>query len=172
MSAGDVFLMVVRWLHHVAAVVWVGGSIFYLLVLRPAARKEPGAGTLQRRVGLEFQAVVDTAIFVLVITGGVLAFDKLTSKYVGAAYFSVLGIKIALSAWMFILAHSRLRGRHALLQRAEGRAIGGDAQAPGSLQRFLAAMAWANLIAILGIIVFLLSDLLRALYEGALKDAL
>ena len=36
MTGGDLFLVVVRWIHVVAAAAWVGGSIFYLFVLRPA----------------------------------------------------------------------------------------------------------------------------------------
>lgn len=144
---------------------WVGGSVFYFLVLRPAARREgSGAAALQRRVGVEFGALVDTSIIVLVLTGAILGFDRLaaaSSRYVGAPYITVLVLKVLLSLWMFALAHSRLRSRRALFQENSGKP-------PTLAQRISRGLTWTNLIAILGVVVFLLSDLLRALFEMAL----
>ena len=164
MTASEMFLLAVRWLHLLAALAWVGGSVFYLLVLRPAIRREnsPAATVLQRHVGLEFGALVDTSIVVLVLTGAILGFDRLTSRYVGVAYFSVLGLKVALSLWMFSLAHSRLRGRRELFQETGG-------TSPTITQRIARGLTWTNLVAILGVVVFLLSDLLRALFELAIR---
>ena len=69
-SVSDVFLLVVRWVHLVSAAAWIGGSLFYLLVLRPALRRSPessgGVGVL---AASEFRALVDTSIFVLLATG-------------------------------------------------------------------------------------------------------
>lgn len=164
MTAGEVFLLAVRWLHLMAAALWVGGSAFYLLVLRPTARIEGAAGeAVQRRAGQEFRAAVDTAILVLVLTGGVLAFDRLTEPSTSVTYVVVLSLKVALSLWMFFLAHSRLRGRRPLLGEAapEGRC--------GGLSAALRALTWTNLVVVLGVAVFLLSDLLRALVELALR---
>ena len=39
MGVLDWILLVIRWAHAVAAVAWVGGGIFYLMVLRPALRR-------------------------------------------------------------------------------------------------------------------------------------
>jgi uncharacterized membrane protein len=166
MTVGEVFLLVVRWLHLLAAVVWVGGSIFYLLVLRPAARAEGAAGdAVQRRAGQEFRAAVDTAILVLVLTGAVLAFDRLTTPRIGAGYVWVLAAKTVLSLWMFFLAHSRLRGRRPLMAEAD------PTQPPmGWRARVGRALAWTNLVAVLGVAVFVLSDLLRALFELTLRQ--
>ena len=166
MTVGEAFLLVVRWLHLLAAVVWVGGSIFYLLVLRPAARAEGAAGdAVQRRAGQEFRAAVDTAILVLVLTGAVLAFDRLTTPRIGAWYVGVLAAKAALSLWMFSLAHSRLRG---------GRPLTAEAASPARPAPWWAragrALAWTNLVAVLGVVVFVLSDLLRALFEITLRQ--
>ncbi|MSP79058.1 MAG: hypothetical protein EXR67_05855 [Dehalococcoidia bacterium] len=165
MTASEVFLLIVRWLHILAALAWVGGSLFYFLVLRPALRKEGGGATstlLQRRVGAEFGAVVDTCIIVLVLTGAILGVDRLSSRFAGVPYFTVLTLKVAFSLWMFALAHSRLRGRRELFAEPAG-------TAPTAMQRIVRGLTWTNLIAILGVVVFLLSDLLRALFELALQ---
>ena len=41
MSLNDVLFLVMRWLHNIAAVAWVGGGIYYLLILRPRLRRSP-----------------------------------------------------------------------------------------------------------------------------------
>ncbi|MCH8186469.1 MAG: hypothetical protein IH862_10255 [Chloroflexi bacterium] len=165
MSVGDVFLLVVRWLHLVSAAAWVGGSLFYLLVLRPALRRSPEpSGWLNAAAASEFRALVDTSILVLLTTGIILTLNRLTPGVVGTPYVLTLGVKIALSVWMFILALGRRR-RTALLDAYR--------QAPepttSRLQGLVRAVSGYNTIVILGIVVFLLSDLLKVLFEIALS---
>ena len=115
MSAGDVFLLVVRWLHLISAAAWVGGSLFYLLVLRPAMRRSPEpSGWLNEAAASDFRALVDTSILVLLTTGVILTLNRLTPGVVGAPYVVTLAVKIAMSVWMFALAKGRRR-RTALL---------------------------------------------------------
>jgi uncharacterized membrane protein len=167
MSPGDVFLLAVRWLHVLAAVAWVGGSLFYLLALRPALRK--GGQELRPvndLVGMEFRAVVDTCVVLLVLTGVVLAFGRLTSPATGIPYVATLGVKVVLALWMFALAWGRRRARQPAFEALVPRPEGG-ATAPARV-RLARALTGANLIAILGVAVFLLSELLRALFENSL----
>lgn len=164
MGVGDVFLLVVRWLHLLSAAAWVGGSLFYLLVLRPALRRSPqSSGGLNAAAASEFRALVDTCIFVLLATGVILTFNRLTPGVVGVPYVVTLGIKIALSVWMFLLALGRRR-RTALLDAYR------EAPSPVSTRSEKVARAFSgyNTIVILGIVVFLLSDLLKVLFELAL----
>ena len=81
MSPGDVFILAVRWIHTIAGVAWLGGSLFYLFVLKPASKKGGGDTASNSAVAREFRSVVDTAVMILIITGVVLAFDRLTSKF-------------------------------------------------------------------------------------------
>ena len=163
MSPGDIFILGVRWIHTLAGVTWVGGSLFYLLVFRPVLRKYSSCLDSTMSVANRFRAVVDTAVVVLIITGVVLAFDRLTSKYTDVSYVSVLGVKAALSLWMFWLAGVIQKRRHFRVNRPTASE---QNLATGLTNRVFAS---ANLIAIIGIIVFLLSDLLQALFEDALK---
>jgi putative copper export protein len=107
--------------------------------------------------------LVDTCIFVLLTTGIILTFNRLNSGIAGPPYGVTLGIKIALSVWMFIMARSRIR-RTALLNLYR------ELQTPAAtrLQKMLRLVSGYNSILILGLIVFLLSDLLKVLFELAI----
>ena len=164
MNTGDLFLVVVRWLHLVAGAAWVGGGLFYLLVLRPALRRSPDSSRLLSAAAAEFRAVVDTAILVLLVTGVILTVNRLTPGVAGVPYVATLGVKIALSVLMFGLALSR-RKRPPMLE--------GQPQQdprPSRLAKVLRTVSGYNALVILGVIVFLVSDLLKTLYEVALQQ--
>ena len=163
MSLSEAFLLIVRWLHLVSAAAWVGGSIFYLVVLRPAQRRSPNASSVLRGAATEFRALVDTCVYVLIATGIILTLNRLTPGVVGAPYVIALGAKIALSVWMFTLAWSR--------RRTPGSDAPRSAEAPAEtrLSKTLRAVSGYNALVILGLIVFLISDLLKVLYEMALR---
>lgn len=165
MTGGDLFLVVVRWIHLVASAAWVGGSIFYLFVLRPALRRSPEAGCrINEGTAAEFRVLVDTCIFVILATGIILTFNRLNIGVTGPSYGIVLGVKVALSVWMFILARGRRR-RTALLDMYRQ-----NPDPPsGAFRKILRALSGYNTIVILGVIVFLLADLLNTLYEVAIR---
>ena len=165
MSLSEAFLLIVRWLHLVSAAAWVGGSIFYLIVLRPALRRRPEASRLtSAAAATEFRALVDTCVYVLIATGVILTLHRLTPGVVGVPYVAVLGAKIALSIWMFVLAWSRRR-RTSVMEAFR------EEEAPSATRigKLLRAVSGYNTLIILGLIVFLLSDLLKTLYELALR---
>ena len=165
MTAGDAFLVAVRWIHLVASAAWVGGGIFYLFVLRPAVRRFPQEGRkINEATAAEFRVLVDTCIFVILVTGIIMTFNRLTDEVVGPPYVIVLAIKVALSVWMFILA----RGRRRRVILAD---LNRQNSAPpmGMFQKIVRAISGYNTIVILGVIVFLMADLLKTLYEIAMR---
>lgn len=117
---------------------------------------------LSAALGVEFRTVVVTSIVVLVATGAILAFDRLTE--VEPPYAATLGVKVVLSLWMFALV--RDRRRHArTLDALEPRSA-----PPTTLRgKIIAAVSGYNTLVILGVLIFFLSDLLRALYEIELR---
>ncbi|MDP7619038.1 MAG: hypothetical protein QF652_02155 [Dehalococcoidia bacterium] len=99
-------VILTRWVHLVATVVWVGGNLFFLFVLRPALRSARDAPPeLSRLVGTRFKEAVDLSMWVLVITGGVLIYDRLTDR-IEAPYLVTLTVKLTLSTVMFLVAMS------------------------------------------------------------------
>lgn len=64
--------LLARWLHVVAAMVWLGGMLFLALVLVPALRRledPPLRARLIHEVGLRFRTVGWIAVGVLAVTG-------------------------------------------------------------------------------------------------------
>ena len=69
----------------------------------------------------------------------------------------MLTLKVALSAWMFFIAIRRRR-----------RIADAVAVQPGRLRAIAAALGHVNTVVILGVVVFLLSDVLRYIVEQEL----
>ena len=165
MNFGDTFLLIVRWLHLISAAAWVGGGLFYLIVLRPALRKSPDASRMiNAAAASEFRALVDTCIFVLLATGVILTVNRLMPSVVGAPYVIALGLKIVLSLGMFVLAWGRRR-RTPLME-----AYREEPASEGRFARISRVVSGYNALVILGLIVFLLSDLLKVLFEIAISS--
>ena len=164
LSCGDLFLSAVRWIHIIASAAWVGGGLFYLLILRPAVRKSgESGGRVNALAAAEFRTLVDICFFLLLVTGISMTFDRLSGGIVGAQYVALLGIKAALSVLMFVLA--RRRARNALIERYRDR----PPPPAGKLAKALRTVSGYNLVILLGLTIILIADLLNALYESALR---
>ena len=160
MSFPDVLLLIIRWLHALAAVAWVGGGVFYLLIVRPSLRTSPDDGPEGvRRLGEQFRHLVNTSIAVLLVTGVVLTLSRLTSDYAGIPYIVVLTVKIVLAVYMFYLVRF-------LRPRTYPAEAGVTTK---GVQRFMSLFTGATAVLVLGVIAFLLADILRALIEKGIE---
>jgi putative copper export protein len=96
-------LVVLRFIHVVAAALWVGGGIVVL-----AARRAPGVGLLDgvpsAVLGRTVGRLVGTGFAVFVLTGALLTFNRLSEQSIDSAYVAVLASKVLLSLAMFRLA--------------------------------------------------------------------
>ena len=108
-----------------------------------------------RFAGVEFGQIVLLAMWTLVITGGILMFDRLSQPTATLPYGVVLAIKITLSAWMFFLTAGRRGGA----PRDEGL---------GRMRSAINSLGHVNMTVVLGIVVFLLSDILAWLVRNEL----
>jgi len=153
----DAFLVIIGWVHALAAVAWVGGGIFFWIVLRPAIRSGGITSEAVRFAGLEFSQIVLLSMWTLVITGGILMFDRLSQPTATISYGIVLGVKITLSAWMFFLSI----GRRSRSKKVEDR---------GRIRTTINSLSHINMTVVLGITVFLLSDILAWLIRNELVN--
>ena len=163
MSALDWILVAIRWGHALAAVAWVGGGMFYILVLRPSFRHLPASAETGQAIGTEFRGLVTTAIGVLLVSGAVLAASRLTSEAVTIPYVAVLAVKIALALYMFYVVR--------FLPARGGRAYPEELVPGGGwLPRLRNRLTSTTAVLITGVVVFGLSDVLDLLFEKALSE--
>lgn len=160
MDLNDLFKIVVRWAHFISAAAWVGGSIFWLFVLKPSSKNRPDDTDFERSIQGEFRTLVNTCIFVMLATGAIMTFDRLSSTTLGSNYVLIFGLKIAAVSFMFYLIRAQRRGSH----------FKGIKQKGSKTKTFPARLLSSyNLIVVLGLLVFLLSDLLYHIYTKTLN---
>ena len=161
MNVLDWILTAIRWFHLLAAVAWVGGGMFWILVLRPAlGRSDETGGATRRSIGEEFRDLVNTAIGVLLVTGIVLSATRLTDNAVTTPYVAVLVVKIVLALYMFYV-----------VRFLRPRVYPGDEEiAGGRLSRIKDRLTGTGALLIYGVIILGLSDVLNALFEKAARS--
>ncbi len=170
MEAIDYFRAIVRWIHAVAAVVWVGGSIFYLFVLRPSfaeAQLGPARGPFEGVLNRRFRDLVDITIITLILSGVIMTFDRLQSAPITAMYYTVLALKLLAALSMFLLARdlgTRLgrMGRRSAAPKSEPTL----AEPSPTKQGWRRMLSPSRMILVLGLIAFFLSTLLIHIYES------
>lgn len=108
-------MVLLVWLHVLAAVSWIGGAIFLSVVLVPVLRREPFASQkalLFRTTALRFRVVVWGAIATLLLTGPLLLHERGIPIADPAGWPMVLGIKLGLVAilLLFTVTHDLIIG--------------------------------------------------------------
>lgn len=159
MSVGEALIAVMRWLHALATVVWLGGGAYALLILSPQLRRIADPALTERvrhGAGRHFSRWVNAALMVFIVSGVLLTVDRLASRGATVAYGIVLAGKVGLALWMFGIAQGL--GRRLGPRMPAGRL--------GALRRTLGS---PRLLLWLGAIVVLLSAVLQAMYEAALR---
>ena len=152
----DWLLVSIQWVHHMGAVAWVGGSIFFRFVLQPAFRKAGIGRDSARTIGQEFGRIVRIAILILIVTGAFMAVVHLSAGGNSRLYIGILALKITLAFYMFLLVW--LRRRSPPSENAGG---------PGSFwRRFRRAITGTTALLILGVVVIGLADVLGAVHDS------
>lgn len=108
MIGGLVAAMIVLlvWLHVLATVTWIGGTIFLSAVLVPVLRREPFASQrslLFRTVARRFRSVVWGAIAVLLLTGPLLLHQRGISIADPSGWPVILAVKLGLVTTLLLL---------------------------------------------------------------------
>jgi copper resistance protein D len=103
------------WFHMLAAVSWIGGSIFLSVVLVPVLRREPFASqksVLIRTTALRFRVVVWGAIATLLLTGPLLLHERGIPIMNPTGWPMVLSVKLGLVAilLLFTVTHDLIIG--------------------------------------------------------------
>jgi uncharacterized membrane protein len=115
----DWLLLGLRLAHALAAAVWLGGGVYFLLILRPALRQRGDeARTLLADAQRAFGEWSQVATLTMIATGAVLTFDRLSSGRGGLTYAALLAAKIVAALAAFWLIGVRTTRRRAARRSA------------------------------------------------------
>ena len=167
MNISELFLLSIRWIHGISAVIWVGGNIFYILVIRPYQNSGDAGLTITKYGFDQFKSVVNTCILVSIVTGTIMLFDRLTTPSITSTYVLVLSSKIILALIMFWIARRRLRGTRLSVSEANTPKMYFGVNIT-NINQYLSGL---NLTVIIGLVIFLISDLLQFLFQKGLTGA-
>jgi uncharacterized membrane protein len=109
-SVNEAALIALRIFHAVAALIWLGGGLYYYIALRPLA-STPEASDFTRQAQMRFQEWARPATLVMLASGVILLFEGLSSNTAGITYAAVLAVKIAAALTAFWLVALRRRSR-------------------------------------------------------------
>ena len=149
----DVILLLIRWIHAVSAVAWVGGGMFYLMVLKPATKGKPLDPDNASRIARDFRSLVYSVMALLLITGIILTASKLTSGKIGEIYIIVLALKILLAGYMAFVVRFLRRHQYPETQPTSY----------GWISDIRLKLTNPTAVVVLGIIVFGIADVLAFL---------
>lgn len=170
MELNDIMLVAIRWAHALAGAAWVGGGLFYLLVLRPSLSiidDQSYLEVLKRDIAEKFKEVVELSVVALVVTGVILAFDRLSNGSVSNLYVAVLALKVALAGGMFLTFWSMRNTAPVKTKSPETLANGGTSSPQSLLTRKL--ISPSQIILVLGALLFFLADVLKIVFEKGLR---
>lgn len=152
MEVLDILFVLSRWIHIVSAVVAIGGTIFIRFVLAPsgAALPEEAHQQLRSRLLPRWQKFVHACVGLLLLTGGFNLFVAISNKVAPMPYHAIFAVKFLLAMVVFFL----------------GIALTGTS--PGFASIRAARKKWLAVMATLGVIVILLSGVLKFLHEQSM----
>ena len=164
MNSSELFHLIVRWSHLLSGAAWLGGIIFWFMVLNPTTRAFSSFEQYIGHISDDFKRLVDTCIFVLLSTGAIMTFNRITPGDMGANYLLVLGAKVVIVAIMILIVRSK---RPTLIKNRNPKK---EITQASKLNKIINMLTGYNLLIILGAAIFLLSDILHMIYTSTLQN--
>jgi uncharacterized membrane protein len=164
----SILWVIVYWLHLLATVTWIGGMIFYVLVLVPSmgAIDPPQRGKLVGSILKRYAPLAWGAIVVLIVTGvfiarrtGMLGFNFNTTR--GIVLFAkhvIILIMVLIGAMVSLVIGPKLKAPPKVVEGGSDAPAGPSPQAV-KLQKQAGTLGVLNLV--LGIGVLFLTELMN-----------
>ena len=152
MQGLDILFIISRWIHVISAVIVVGGTIFVRFVLAPAGATLPEEvhEQLRSRLMPRWRKIVHACIGLLLLTGGVNLFVAISNHVKPMPYHAIFFVKFLMALAVFFLA------------------IALTGTSPGFASLRAARKKWLAVMAVLGVLVIMLSGVLKFLHEQSL----
>ena len=150
----DVVIWLSRWVHILAVITAVGGAIFMRMALLPAAAEalsDEQHDALRTAVVRRWKRLVHASIALLLITGSFNFYVTFGDGVSPIPYHPIFGVKVLAAFTIFFLA-SALVG-----------------SSPGFAKLRRESGKWLGVIIGLGVIIVMLSGVLKAVHQAALS---
>ena len=116
MNQWEFLLLAIRWIHLVSACLWIGGSVFYLVILgkalKPSTYDLPQNQTVFVKViNTRFKQMVDLCLWILVISGSIILADRATGNSLSLIYLTAISVKLLLVVVLIVIILLKRRTR-------------------------------------------------------------
>ena len=159
----DILMVLMRWLHITSAAVWIGGSIFFILVVQSKTNDSKKFAKISKfGILSEFSSLSDILISTLLLSGMILTVNRLTIGTISSLYLSILSFKILLSLWLFLIVWFQRGFRKNVIDATPLPVENDPITASKKIRDFFGSH---KAIVPVGLIIFLVSDALKILSE-------
>ena len=156
-------MVLMRWLHLTSAAVWIGGSIFFILVVQSKTNDSKQFAKISKfGILSEFNSLSDILISTLLLSGMILTVNRLTIGTISSSYMSILSFKIILSLWLFLIVWFQRGFRKNLIDSTNFSSQNDPKTVRKKITGFLGSH---KAIVPVGLVVFLVSDALKIISE-------
>ena len=94
----NLFATINHWLHLTAAILWIGGVAFQVLIFAPLLKNRPLPASFLGAILNRFRMMVGPLFLVLIVTGGINFGVRRAGAEMPVAYVTALGVKVFLVA--------------------------------------------------------------------------
>ena len=150
--------IILRFLHEIATIIWIGGMIFQAIALTPVLKKMSSDIQMKVRNGVvkNFGKAGVVCIIVIAITGIILSVGKINSGIsILSSYGAVLISKHAITAILIVLS---MVNAFAIMPKVQKLSAQGDMNRAQKTKKQMMAISIIN--PVLGVIIIFLSVLL------------
>ena len=147
----DLITIFIKWLHSIAAMSWVGGSVFFALIIRPVqSSMNRKYYVVFKNISIIYRDLVDISVIGIILSGIFLMFTKL-SENITNEWMIVFIIKLFISVIMFYLVWRFRQKDFSYTSNSKG------------LYGRLSFLLGYNAIIFFGVIIFLLTSTMSQL---------
>ena len=147
----DLITIFIKWLHSIAAMSWVGGSVFFALIIRPVqSSMNQEHSVVFKNISIIYRDLVDISVIGIILSGIFLMFTKL-SENITNEWIIVFLIKLFISVIMFYLVWRFRQKDFSYKSKTKG------------LYGRLSFLLGYNAIIFFGVIIFLLTSTMSQL---------
>tara|TARA_Y100001936_G_scaffold91186_1_gene89714 strand:+ start:400 stop:861 length:462 start_codon:yes stop_codon:yes gene_type:complete len=147
----DLITIFIKWLHSIAAMSWVGGSVFFALIIRPVqSSMNRKYSVVFKNISIIYRDLVDISVIGIILSGIFLMFTKL-SENITNEWMLVFIIKLFISVIMFYLVWRFRQKDFSYTSNSKG------------LYGRLSFLLGYNAIIFFGVIIFLLTSTMSQL---------